>query len=253
MSRRHARVWIVILALLACVSALLIHRLGFSRYLGLLLNAVLALAVLLPLGFLLLAGMLRGIFPERPELTPLLHDRIPRSLEQLDEQFLACGFVRIGRAAQLNTRPRSIVLNYLHAELDTYGTAQTALRGPTAWGLIAVSEGGQGTFETLANPEVDAVPAAQGTLRQVFPHADVATLLAHHREGLAHLRRGGHSFRPASAEALEGELARSILRQRETIRKRPFHAAWTMLRRALTGSYPNRIPIAQRATPDPTP
>jgi len=246
---RQLRGLAVLGLVVACVLALAAMLGGWSALLDVAIGLGLLLALIGPLGFLAVVLFLRGAIPEFPELTPALGEQLSEDLEAVDRAFLACGFRRVGGLSLLNTTPRTRILNYVHPDLAIYGTAQKIWRGNTTFGLISPRADAPGNLETLANPEVDAVPPPQGTLRQVVEGASVAILLGHHASALSTLRSEGVSFDPVAPERLEDEMRLSTVRQRAIVRSRPFRCAAVLLWRSLTGAYPNLGPLSERPGP----
>ena len=251
MARRHTRHWVVVLLLLLCSCGIL-WSVGDAALLWRVLRTLgVILSALVPLFYLVVVVLLLSAIPDKPALTPLLDAPIPDDMAGIDRQFLDAGFRRVGGLAQFNTKPKTKILNYIHEECRAYGTLQKLWRNPPAYGLISPREDGGGTLETLANPEVDALPPGAGTFRQVIPDGDMAGLVRHHKEAMALLGGEGLDFKAANEPDLESEMFLSNLRQRQAIWDRPFYSGWMVLWRTLTGSFPNLGPLTDRRPPAP--
>jgi len=112
---------------------------------------------------------------------------------------------------------------------------------------VSILDGDRGGLTSGAEPAGALVPAASGSLRQVFPMADVEQVLRRHREGLQYLRARGLSAKAVSATTFRRDFATSFRRQREAFLAAPLRGAAVTLWRAATGRTPHVGPIAQQA------
>ncbi|MHC4957448.1 MAG: hypothetical protein ACYTGN_03665 [Planctomycetota bacterium] len=247
MGTRQSQVLAVVGLLLGCSLATVAMVGGATLLKTTLIGIGWLLAGVLPLLYLVFVWILLSAIPRDPQLTPVLDPKLPDDLAELEAEFAAAGFERVGGLFLLNTQPRTTTLNFVHPGLGAYATAQKVWRSAPVWGLITPRADRPGNLETLATIEVDALPAVDGTRRQILEGADVATLARHHGDALESLRARGVAFSDVSGPWLERELCASNLRQRELIHARPFRTATVFLWRTLTGRFPSVGPLVSRA------
>jgi hypothetical protein len=96
------------------------------------------------------------------------------------------------------------------------------------------------------------IPAARGSLRQVFPGARVEQVFDRHRQALHHLRGRGLQARAVSAQTFRPDFALSFRLQREAFLAAPLRGAAVTLWRAASGRTPHQGPIASQAVAQAT-
>jgi hypothetical protein len=101
---------------------------------------------------------------------------------------------------------------------------------------VSVLDGARGGLTTGAEPAGATIPAARGSLRQVFPRASVEQVFERHRQGLAQLRSRGLAAKAVSASTFR--------RQREAFLTAPLRGTAVTLWRAAIGWTPHLGPIA---------
>jgi len=142
--------------------------------------------------------------------------------------------------------PPALMVAFVHEAERTYGTAfrTTTLPPKTAFDCVSILDGDRGGLTTGAEPAGAVIPAARGSLRQVFPRASVEEVFERHREALQYLRGRGLHARSVSASAFHRDFATSFRRQREAFLASPLRGAAITLWRAATGRTPHLGPIA---------
>ena len=209
--------------------------------------AVAAIAVVALLA--LTAYQLSANLPADPPLAPAGEAEVSGELRDLCSRFEALGFQRIGPPLAVGISPPALMVAFVHEAEGTYATAfrTTTLPPKTAFDCVSLLDGDRGGLTTGAEPAGAAIPAARGSLRQVFPGAGVEQVVRRHREGLQYLRGRGLSVKAVSASTFRRDLATSFRRQREAFLAAPLRGAAVTLWRAATGRTPHVGPIAQQA------
>jgi hypothetical protein len=150
--------------------------------------------------------------------------------------------------------PPALMVAFVHEAERSYATAfrTTTLPPKTAFDCVSILDGDRGGLTTGAEPAGAVIPAARGSLRQVFPGASAEQVLERHREGLQYLRGRGLSARSVSASTFPRDFATSFRRQREAFLASPLRATVVTLWRAATGRTPHLGPIATQAVAQQT-
>jgi hypothetical protein len=202
--------------------------------------------------FLLLAFtayQLSANLPADPPLEPAAEAEVSGELRDLGTRYEALGFQRVGPPVTVGISPPALMVAFVHEAERTYGTAfrTTTLPPKTAFDCVSILDGDRGGLTTGAEPAGAAIPAARGSLRQVFPKASVEQVFTRHRQGLAHLRSRGLAARAVSASTFPRDFASSFRRQREAFLAAPLRGTVVTLWRAATGRTPHIGPIATQA------
>jgi hypothetical protein len=123
--------------------------------------------------------------------------------------------------------PPALMVAFVHEAERSYATAfrTSTVPSKTAFDCVSILDGDRGGLTTGAEPAGAAIPAARGSLRQVFPRATVEQVFEGHRQGLQHLRSRGLPPRPVSASTFRRDAMSR--RQRRRSRRRPRGAAIT--------------------------
>ena len=224
-----------------------LEHLGAWRWL-----AVLALVLLGLLAFT--AYQLSASLPADPRLEPAPETSLTEDLRGLCSRFAALGFERIGTPLTVEISPPALMVAFVHSAERTYATAfRTGTVPPkTAFDCVSILEGGRGGLTTGAEPAGAAIPAARGSLRQVFPGARVEQVFDRHRQALQHLRGRGLQAKAVSAQTFRPDFALSFRLQREAFLAAPLRGAAVTLWRASTGRTPHLGPIASQAVAQAT-
>ena len=175
-------------------------------------------------------------------------------LRDLCARFEALGFQRVGTPLTVGITPPALMVAFVHEAERSYATAfrTSTLPPKTAFDCVSILDGDRGGLTTGAEPAGAAIPAARGSLRQVFPRASVEQVFERHRQGLQHLRSRGLSAKAVSASTFQRDFAASFRRQREAFTASPLRGAAITLWRAATGRTPHIGPIASQAVAQAT-
>lgn len=224
-----------------------LEHLGVWRWL-----AVLALVLAGLLGFT--AYQLSASLPADPRLEPMPEAAVTGDLRGLCSRFEALGFERVGTPLTVEISPPALMVAFVHSAERAYATAfRTGTVPPkTAFDCVSILEGDRGGLTTGAEPAGAAIPAARGSLRQVFPGARVEQVFDRHRQALQHLRGRGLAAKAVSAQTFRPDFALSFRRQREAFLAAPLRGAAVTLWRASTGRTPHLGPIASQAVAQAT-
>jgi hypothetical protein len=195
------------------------------------------------------AYQLSANLPADPPLEPAAEAEVGGELRDLCARFEALGFQRIGPPITVGISPPALMVAFVHEAERSYATAfRTSTVPPkTAFDCVSILDGDRGGLTTGAEPAGAAIPAARGSLRQVFPKASVERVFERHRQGLAHLRTRGLAAKVVSASTFPRDFAASFRRQREAFLAAPLRGAAVTLWRAATGRTPHIGPIATQA------
>jgi len=209
--------------------------------------AVVAIVLLGLLAFT--AYQLSANLPADPPLEPAAEVELSGELRNLCARFEALGFKRVGPPLTVGISPPALLVAFVHEAERCYGTAfrTTTLPPKTAFDCVSILDGDRGGLTTGAERAGAVIPAARGSLRQVFPKASVEKVFERHREGVQYLRSRGLPVRPVSASTFGGDFAASFRRQREAFLAAPLRGAAVTLWRAASGRTPHLGPIATQA------
>ncbi len=150
--------------------------------------------------------------------------------------------------------PPVLMVAFVHEAERSYATAfrTSTLPSKTAFDCVSILDGDRGGLTTGADPAGAVIPAARGSLRQVFPRVSVEQVFERHREGRQHLRTAGLAAKAVSASTFRGDFTASFRRQREAFLAAPLRGAAITLWRAATGRTPHLGPIATQAVAQAT-
>jgi hypothetical protein len=191
------------------------------------------------------AFQLSANLPADPALEPAAEAEVSGELRSVCVRFEALGFRRVGPPLTVGMTPPALMVAFVNEPERCYGTAfrTSTLPQKTAFDCVSVLDGDRGGLTTGAEPGGAVIPAARGSLRQVFPRASVEKVFERHREGLQYLRSRGLQPRTVSASSFRRDLASSFRRQREAFTRAPLRGAAVTLWRAATGRTPHLGPI----------
>ena len=210
----------------------------------------LAVGVIVLLGLLAFtAWQLSASLPADPPLEPAAEAEVSGELQGLCARFEALGFQRIGTPLTVGIVPPALMVALVHESERSYATAfRTSTVPPkTAFDCVSILDGDRGGLTSGAERAGAVIPAARGSLRQVFPGSGVERVFQQHRQGLQYLRARGLPAKAVSASTFRGDFATSFRRQREAFLAAPLRGAAVTLWRAATGRTPHVGPIAQQA------
>jgi hypothetical protein len=215
----------------------------------------LAVAALVLLGLLAFtAYQLSANLPADPPLEPAPESEVTGEIQRLVSRFEALGFQRVGSPMTVGISPPALLVAFVHEAERSYATAFRAGTVPakTAFDCVSILDGDRGGLTTGAESAGAAIPAARGSLRQVFPRASVDQVFERHRQALHHLRSRGLPAKAVSASTFRRDFALSFRRQREAFLAAPLRGAAVTLWRATTGRTPHLGPIVSQAAAQAT-
>jgi hypothetical protein len=215
----------------------------------------LAVAFLVLLGLLAFtAYQLSANLPADPPLEPAPETEVTGEIQRLSSRFEALGFQRVGTPMTVGMSPPALLVAFVHEAERSYATAFRTGTVPQkiAFDCVSILDGDRGGITTGAEPAGAAIPAARGSLRQVFPRASVEQVFERHRQALHHLRSRGLPAKAVNASTFRRDFALSFRRQREAFLAAPLRGAAVTLWRATTGRTPHLGPIASQAAAQAT-
>jgi hypothetical protein len=121
------------------------------------------------------------------------------------------------------------------------------LPAKTVFDFVSILDSGRGGLTSMAEPAGAAIPASPGSLRQVFPHADLEAAWRGHREGVDWLRQRGLPARAITAATFAPDFRESFARQRRAFLAAPLRTAIVAFWRAATGRTPELGPLAEQS------
>lgn len=200
------------------------------------------------------AYQLSANLPADPPLEPAAEAEVSGELQGLCARFEALGFQRVGPPLTVGISPPALMVAFVHEAERSYATAfrTTTLPPKTAFDCVSILDGDRGGLTTGAEPGGAAIPAAPGSLRQVFPRASVEQVFERHRQGLRHLASRGLAAKEVKTSTFRRDFAASFRRQREAFTASPLRGAAVTLWRAATGRTPHVGPIASQAAAQAT-
>ena len=215
----------------------------------------LAVGAIVLLGLLAFtAWQLSANLPADPPLEPAPEAEVTGELQNLCARFETLGFQRVGTPMTVGISPPALMVAFVHETERSYATAfrTTTLPPKTAFDCVSILDGDRGGLTTGAEPAGAVIPAARGSLRQVFPKASVEQVFEGHRQGLRYLRTRGLAAKAVSASTFRRDFAMSFRRQREAFLAAPLRGTVVTLWRAATGRTPHLGPIASQAAAQAT-
>jgi hypothetical protein len=206
----------------------------------------LAVVAIVALGLLAFtAYQLSANLPADPALEPAAEAEVSGEIRDVCARFEALGFRRVGPPLTVGISPPALLVAFVHEAERCYASAfrTSTLPPKTAFDCVSVLDGDRGGLTTGAEPSGAVIPAARGSLRQVFPRASVEKVFERHRAGVRYLRGRGLSARAVSASTFRADFAMSFRRQRDAFTAAPLRGAAITLWRAATGRTPHLGPI----------
>jgi hypothetical protein len=205
-----------------------------------------ALVMLAALVRATIASMDRNLAPGLT-MTPVGDDQVPDALRPLAEQFVALGLARATPPLAIGATHATVLLGFVEDGGVVAGSAfsiRTA-RGTahTAFDLFSRFEGDRGALTTGRTSAGAVLRPAPGALRQIFPAADLSTMLAKHREALAWLETEGVRARRLRASEFESLLRTALARQRSAFEAARVGYALTAIWRTITKANPHARPL----------
>lgn len=162
------------------------------------------------------------------------------------------GFVLAGPVLKVGMPFATALVPMVHRDGHAYATFFTIQAGKsskTSFDIVTLFDGDAG-LTTNTDPAGACNPASPGSFRQVFPEADIAQLMAHHRASVAWLQREGAVAAQHTPDAFENDIRRAINKSRDTFLQNPLGYTVVAVWRTITKTTPHIGPIAdQRSTP----
>jgi hypothetical protein len=189
--------------------------------------------------------------PEALTLTPVGVDRVPDVLRSLSDQITTLGFTRATPPLLVTLSQPAVFYGFVK-DGDPVVASAFVIEPPgqppvPSFDFVSKFESHRGGLTTSPNPAGSALPATPGSLRQVFPGGDPATLLEKHRESLAWL--AGQGVRAAALRAPDFEpfFRESMQRQRGAFLEARLWFALTAIWRTVTKRTPHIGAIKDQA------
>ena len=199
-----------------------------------------------------LASLDRNLQPTLT-MTPVGEDRMPDALRAAADHFVALGFTRATPPLAIGLSHPGLLLGFVQDGGDVAGSAFCVERPAsrptlTSFDVFSRFEGDRGGLTTSPSRSAAVLRATPGALRQVFPGADAATLLARHREALAWLATQGIRARSLRLAEFETLVQSAMERHRAAFLAARLRFAFTAIWRVAARTTPNLGPLKhQRA------
>ena len=191
----------------------------------------------------------------QPNLTmaPVAEERMPDALRAAADRFAALGFTRATPPLAVALSHPGLLLGFVQEGGDVAGSAfcverPASLPALTSFDVFSRFEGDRGGLTTSPSRSAAVLHPTPGALRQVFPGADAATLLARHREALAWLSTQGIRARPLRGVEFETLFRSAMERHRAAFVAARLRFAFTAIWRVVSRSTPNLGPLPQQRT-----
>lgn len=198
------------------------------------------------------AAQLAVGLPEHVGISPA-QDGARADERALLAQYEALGFAPVGPPLRLELRPAARMQVLAHGAFGCWASVFSTTTLPRRVGhdVFSIVEGERGGLSTLADPNGAVLPTAPGSFKQVFRGATPGELVRRHLEAVAFLTRQGVRFAPPTEADLEGQIRRSMSRQRRAVMSNPLRASAVALWRTLTKRTPHAQPVAEQRVAAP--
>jgi hypothetical protein len=195
------------------------------------------------------AAQLATNLPDPLTLAPAREEDVPPDLRELAARLEALGFVPAGPPYDVGVRPPAVLLPFVHEAERSYSTVfrTRTLPPKTVFDFVSILDSGRGGLTSMAERAGAAIPAAPGSLRQVFPHADLEATWRGHREGLDWMRQHGLPARAVTPATFVPDFRESFARQRRAFLAAPLRTAVVAFWRAATGRTPDLGPLSEQS------
>jgi hypothetical protein len=191
------------------------------------------------------AAIILSNLPRVVRLSPVSPDRASAAMLARASEFRSLGFVDAGPPLELNVSPPSLVLGLVAPDCRSYASVFRTGDGPgiVSFDVFSYFAGATGGLTTAPARGAGLLPAAPGSLTQVFQGSPPTSLVEHHGRGLDFLAERGIACRELSGERFAADVAWALERQRRNIRSHIVRAAVTSTWRAVTRATPHLGPI----------
>lgn len=189
--------------------------------------------------------------PKNLGFQPLVQPLFDPEIQALAESLYLLGFRQAGEPLLIGVKPAAELVAFLHQEQPAWATVfrTGTLPAKVGFDFVSILEGDNGGLTSLNNPAGAILPAAPGSLRQVFPGAAPERVFAEHCAAVATLAKRGLAFRRPVAGSFPDLFRKSSARQREAFLRAPLRHTLAALWRLLTKNNPHLGPVlGQRAT-----
>lgn len=189
--------------------------------------------------------------PKELPLQPLgqpLHDP---QIQSLAESLYLLGFRQVSEPLQVGMKPPAALVAFVHRDQPAWATIfrTGTLPAKVGFDVVTTLQGGKGGLTTLNNPAGAVMPAAPGSLRQVFPGAPPERIFGEHCATLVQLQKRGLALDRPVPSGLAESFRQSISRQREAFLRSPLRNTVKMLWRIMARDSPHFGPLlGQRST-----
>jgi hypothetical protein len=210
-----------------------LQSLGVLAYgVNLLLCAVLLVSIV--------AVVIIANLPANVKTEPVSDQEVSPELHALATRLEKLGFRPAGPPCKVHIAPAAILLGFVHDTEPIYATIfrTDTVPSKTSYDFVSILHDDRGGLTTNADPGGASLPAGHSGLRQVFPGAEIETLLLRHREGIAYLRERGVHCRAVSGGTFQNDFKMALAKQRETFLASPLTGALVTLWRAATKQVP---------------
>jgi hypothetical protein len=167
-----------------------------------------------------------------------LHDP---TIQALAESLHSLGFRQASEPLRVGIKPPAALVPFMHQEQPAWATVYRTgtLPAKVGFDFVSILEGKEGGLTTLNNPQGAVLPAAPGSLRQVFPGAPPERAFAEHCAALAQLGKRGIVFQRPAVPAFASLFCKSSARQRAAFLRSPLRHTLAILWRLLTKDNPH--------------
>jgi hypothetical protein len=183
-------------------------------------------------------------------MTPVGEDRMPEALRTLADRYSSLGLTRATPPLAVAMSNEAILVGFIQRDGDVAGST-FSIQPPigatvTSYDFFSRFEDDRGALTTSPSRGGSVLRSTPGVLRQVFPHADPATLLQRHREALAWLSTQGVRARKLRIDEFEAVFRRALEQQQAAFRAARLGYALTAIWRTVTKATPNLGPLREQ-------
>ena len=210
-----------------------LHELGTAAYLGTGLFAILALVAFS--GVIIYKNLPQDVSIQRAQTTNL-----PGEMTRLAEEFQSLGFKPASDVPlRVEIAPPALLLPFVHEQEGFYGSVYKTetLQSRISFDLFSIFQGDRGGLTTGVLAQGAMMPIA-GSLKQVFPNANVRSAFEKHKQAILFLKGRGIVCKPANSQSFEKEFRSSILRMRKSFLASPLMFTVIVLWRTITKKSP---------------
>ena len=177
-------------------------------------GALLVVVTLLAICFAILRNL-----PLKLKTSPADEEDVPWELDEIANDYMLAGFERFSPPLRIHLMPEAIMLPMVHPSDGIFATAFRIASNPPriAYDVISPCDAEHSGLTTAMDHGAGALPAPEGSFRQIFPGSAVTELVKRHREAMAFLEQEG--LKPLRAEP---ERFRELLQLSFVLQRRVF-------------------------------